>query len=163
MERKNKDRNPIFYKSSEEMDKPLSVLMNELRTEIANVRGKLHDIKFHYGWGDRIEDLEGGLTCMIVAMANIQEEWKEFEKCKEENSAHSYTEGADVPPSEHLSSKEEGDKKSSVGVVIEDLRDVLQKLQERIDNPNSTFYAASDLKECWNSISESINKLELIK
>lgn len=36
----NKDRRPIYYKNAEEMDKPLSELMEELRTEIDKTRGK---------------------------------------------------------------------------------------------------------------------------
>ena len=79
MERKNKDRNPIYYKNAEEMDKPLSELMEELRSELSKVRGKLHDIKSSYGWADRIEHIEGGLTCMIVAMHATVEEWEKFE------------------------------------------------------------------------------------
>lgn len=54
MERKNKDRNPIYYKNVEEMDKPMSVLINELRNELSRTRGKLHDIKFSYGWDEWI-------------------------------------------------------------------------------------------------------------
>lgn len=80
MERKNKDINPIYYKNAEEMDRPLSELMEELRSEISRTRGKLHDIKYSYGWVDRIEPLEGGLTCMIVAMYSVMEEWKKFEE-----------------------------------------------------------------------------------
>ena len=79
MERKNKDRNPIYYKSVDEMDKPLSELMEQLRTDLGNVRGKLFDIKQSYGWDDRIEHIEGGLTCMLVAMHSTMEEWKRFE------------------------------------------------------------------------------------
>ena len=79
MERKNKDRNPIYYKSAEEMDKPLSELMEELRSDLSKVRGKLHDIKNSYGWADRIEHIEGGLTCMISAMYATVQEWEIFE------------------------------------------------------------------------------------
>jgi hypothetical protein len=74
--------NPIYYKSSEEMAKPLSELMEELRSDISKVRGKLHDIKHARGWDDRIEFLEGGLTCMLVAMHHTMSEWKEFEQKK---------------------------------------------------------------------------------
>ena len=79
MERINKDRNPIYYKSADEMDKPLSELMEQLRSDISNVRGKLYDIKRSYGWDDRIEHIEGGLSCMLVAMYATMEEWKKFE------------------------------------------------------------------------------------
>lgn len=82
MEIKNKDRNPIFYKNAEEMDKPLSELMEQLRSDLAKVRGKLSDIKRSYGWEDRIEHIEGGLTCMLVAMYATTEEWRIYEaKC----------------------------------------------------------------------------------
>lgn len=80
MKKKNPDNNPIFYKSKEELDRPLYDLMEQLRTDVANVRGKLYDIKRTYGWDDRIEHLEGGLTCMIVAMSEISQEWKKFEE-----------------------------------------------------------------------------------
>lgn len=82
MERKNKDRSPIYYKTVEEMNKPLSELMEELRSDINKVRGKLWDIKQSYGWDDRIEHIEGGLTCMLIAMHSTMEEWKKFEERK---------------------------------------------------------------------------------
>jgi len=80
MERKNKDRNPIFYKNTEEMDKPLSELMEDLRSDIVKVRGKLFDIKQSYGWEDKIEYIEGGLTCILVAMYDTMQEWKRVEE-----------------------------------------------------------------------------------
>lgn len=80
MKKKNPDHNPIYYKSKEELDMPLYDLMEELRSDVAKVRGKLHDIKYTYGWEDRIEHIEGGLTCLIIAMYKTGEEWKEFEK-----------------------------------------------------------------------------------
>lgn len=44
--------------------------------------------------------------------------------------------------------------------AIENLREVLIILEERIDNPNATKYVTSDLKECYNTISQSIDELE---
>jgi NifU-like protein involved in Fe-S cluster formation len=79
MERKNKDTNPIYYKSAEEMDKPMSELINELRSELSRTRGKLHDIKRSFGWDEWVENYEGGLTCMISAMSNFQDELKRVE------------------------------------------------------------------------------------
>lgn len=69
----------IYYKDAEEMNKPLSELMEELRSDLSRIRGKLSDIKRNHGWADRIEHLEGGLTCMLVAMHNTMEEWERFE------------------------------------------------------------------------------------
>jgi hypothetical protein len=71
---------PVYYKSIEEMDKPLSVLMEELRSEVGRTRGKLQDMRSAFGWEDRISHLEGGLTCMLVAMHDIMEEFQKFEK-----------------------------------------------------------------------------------
>jgi hypothetical protein len=80
MKKKNPQNNPIYYKSKEDLDKPLYDLMEQLRNDISTVRGKLHDIKFTYGFEDRIEHLEGGLTCMLVAMYEIAKEFKDFEE-----------------------------------------------------------------------------------
>jgi hypothetical protein len=67
-------------KQAEEMDKPLSELMEQLRSEIVKTRGKLSDIKRSYGWDERIEHIEGGLTCILIAMWNTMEEWKLYEE-----------------------------------------------------------------------------------
>lgn len=79
MEKEIQERKPTYYNSLEEMNKPLSELMEELRSEISTIRGKLFDIKQFKGWKDRIEHLEGGLTCTLVAMYSTMEEWKKFE------------------------------------------------------------------------------------
>ncbi len=79
MERINKDKKPIFYDNAEEMDKPLSELMEGLRSEVNNTRGKMRDIIRLYGWESRIEPLEGGLTCMLMAMHVIMQEFKDYE------------------------------------------------------------------------------------
>lgn len=72
--------NPIYYSTLEQMDKPLSALMAELRNELVQVRGKLGDIEKAYGRKDRIEHLEGGLTCLIISMYSSIEDFSEFEK-----------------------------------------------------------------------------------
>ena len=80
MKKKNPENNPIYYENKEELDKPLYDLMEQLRIDVSRVRGKLYDIKSTYGWDDRIEHLEGGLTCLIVAMYETALEWKKFEE-----------------------------------------------------------------------------------
>jgi hypothetical protein len=40
----------------------------------------LFDIKQSYGWEDRIDFIEGGLTCILISMYSTMEEWKKFEK-----------------------------------------------------------------------------------
>lgn len=79
MERKNKDKNPVYNQNYEDLDKPMSVLINEIRNELSKTRGKLHDIKFSYGWDDRIQIYEGGITCIISALANLQDDFKKIE------------------------------------------------------------------------------------
>ena len=86
MSQVNKDRRPIYYKNAEEMDKPLSELMEELRTEIDNTRGKLHDMKRSYGWEDLIEPLASGLTCIIMAMHGTIMDLKEYEDKQREKA-----------------------------------------------------------------------------
>lgn len=57
----------------------MSVLIDELRIELSRTRGKLHDLKSSFGWEGRIVIYEGGITCMISAMSNFQDELKKVE------------------------------------------------------------------------------------
>lgn len=47
--------------------------------------------------------------------------------------------------------------------ILDDLRESLDLLQERIDNPNAHWGVTSDLKECWNAISNAINEIESLR
>ncbi len=76
---KNKDTKPIFYNSAADMDKPLRVLIEELRSGVSHIRGKISDIRRSYGFNDHLEHLEGGLTCMLVAMYATRNMFIEFE------------------------------------------------------------------------------------
>lgn len=71
---------PIFYKSEEEFDKHVSELIEQLRSDLSKVRGKLYDIRSAHGFRDKIEHLEGGLTCIISAMANTVRDFEEWEE-----------------------------------------------------------------------------------
>lgn len=73
-------RKPIFYNSVEEFDKPVSELIEQLRSELAKVRGKLSDIRVEHGFEDKIKHLEGGLTCIIGTMANTVRDFKKWEE-----------------------------------------------------------------------------------
>jgi len=70
----------IYYKSEEDFNKPISELIEQLRSELAKTRGKLHDIRFNHGFKDKLEHLEGGLTCIISAMSNTVDDFKEWEE-----------------------------------------------------------------------------------
>lgn len=54
--------------------------MEELGLDVSRIRGKLWDIKQSYGWEDRIDFLEGGLTYMLVAMNSTMEQWKKVNR-----------------------------------------------------------------------------------
>jgi len=84
---KNKDRSPIYYASAEEMDKPVSVLVNELRNELVRIRGKIFDIRYSCGWKEQLEYIEGGLSCLIVSLYYEATEIKNFEEKKARREA----------------------------------------------------------------------------
>lgn len=75
----NRKITPISYNNIEEMGKPISELIEELRTDLAKVRGKVLDIRRIYGYDDRLEHVEGGITCLISAMYNSMMEFKKRE------------------------------------------------------------------------------------
>ncbi len=74
------DVNPSSYQNRQAMDKPLSELMCQLRIDIMGVRDKIKDIEKVYDMKERINHIEGGLTCMLVTMHNVMQQWEEFEK-----------------------------------------------------------------------------------
>ena len=74
--------NPIWYEDKEEFKKPVSELIESLRNDLARIRGKLGDIVSAYGWGDYIEDIQGNLTCSIVALAYANDKIIKFENKK---------------------------------------------------------------------------------
>ena len=77
-------QHPI-YKTEGLADKPISLLIEELRSRISNCRGNLFDIIHERGWEDRLEHVEGLLTCGLVALNVSRKEIYEFEiKCDDE-------------------------------------------------------------------------------
>lgn len=65
------------------MQDGLLALLHRVRSEIVVSRGKLNDISSQYGWEDRIETAEHGLTLVIAYMYNIIQE---VEKAKKEQT-----------------------------------------------------------------------------
>lgn len=47
--------------------------------------------------------------------------------------------------------------------IVDGLRESLDTLQDRIDNPNAHWGITSDLKDVWNNISEAINEIESLR
>ena len=55
MERINKEEKPIYYKNAEEMDKPMSALIDELRNEISRTRGNYLTLNAHTDGKNRLK------------------------------------------------------------------------------------------------------------
>jgi len=73
---------PIYYKDDSIKQKQGSALIEELRSDIATVRGKLYDIKGAHSFGEHIEPIEGSLTCALIAMSQVADIMREFTKEK---------------------------------------------------------------------------------
>lgn len=59
---------------------PLSQTVEGLRRDITRVRNQLVDIRGAFpGWGERTKDVEGLLTCGLIALYNMAEEMREVE------------------------------------------------------------------------------------
>ena len=63
-----------------DLSKPLSELVTGIRNDLTKARGELQDIGWGYtGWADRLENVQGLLTCGLIALHGIVEEMKESE------------------------------------------------------------------------------------
>lgn len=74
--RENYRKHPIY---GTDFSKRTSVLIEEVRDDIMQVRGKLSDIQSGTGWGERVEHVIGLLTCGLVTLAHSNEEIVKFE------------------------------------------------------------------------------------
>lgn len=70
---------PIFFQADEMSDDVL-VLLRKVRSEIALSRGKLSDIISAYGWNDRIEIPEKGLTMVLQSLHLVMVEIEQARK-----------------------------------------------------------------------------------
>lgn len=62
------------YLTVDEMKKSPAILIEEVRNDIANIRGKLNDISCGYGWEDRIDLAEAGLTLVLIQLHGVVDE-----------------------------------------------------------------------------------------
>jgi hypothetical protein len=69
---------PIYF-TVEEMKKPMPELIEGIRNELANLRGKLFDLS-RVGWSDRFTAPEGGMTLVIQSLYLVKEEIEKAEK-----------------------------------------------------------------------------------
>ena len=64
-----------------DLTRPLSELIEGLRSDISDVRSKLQDIGWGYtGWAERLESVQGLLTCGLVSLHRTMEEMREHEQ-----------------------------------------------------------------------------------
>jgi hypothetical protein len=69
--------NPVY---GTDFSRPVSVIIEELRNKMAELRGTIIDIKCGYPhWSGRIDCVEGLLTCGLVTLHNVNEEVIGFE------------------------------------------------------------------------------------
>lgn len=68
-----------------DMSKPISQLIEDVRSQLVRSRGQLWDIGFRYtGWTDRLASVEGLLTCGLVTLYHEKQEAIESEKRRAE-------------------------------------------------------------------------------
>lgn len=64
-----------------DMSRPLSELIANIRSQIVQARGQLNDISMGFtGWRERLQDVEGLLTCGLIALHHTREEMLKHEK-----------------------------------------------------------------------------------
>ncbi len=62
-----------------DVTKPLSTLIEEARTALVKARNVVDDSISAYGWKDRLQNVEGLMTCGLVYLAHIREEVVQME------------------------------------------------------------------------------------
>lgn len=64
-----------------DLTKPISENLTEIRNALTKLRGQLHDIGFRWsGFEQRLEAVQGLMTCGIVVLYHDIEEVKDWEK-----------------------------------------------------------------------------------
>jgi hypothetical protein len=74
-------KHPIY---GTDFSKPTSVLISEIRSELGRTRGKLSDLIFGLDIEDRFQPADGGITCLISYLYNVENEFRELEKKQRE-------------------------------------------------------------------------------
>jgi hypothetical protein len=61
-----------------DLSRPLDVVFADIRREMVEVRSKLFDVRMGFtGWAEQVQQIEGLLTCGLIAMHHLQEQAKE--------------------------------------------------------------------------------------
>jgi len=69
----NNRSHPVYLKP-EDFKRPLSEVIEELRSELAKIRGKIGDIRMAGYWDESLKDAEGLLTCGISYLYYVRSE-----------------------------------------------------------------------------------------
>jgi hypothetical protein len=70
-------QNPIY---GTDLNRPMSEVIAELRGRMTVLRGQFGDFKHGFpGWHERVEPVEGLLTCGISALYHVLQELEKFE------------------------------------------------------------------------------------
>lgn len=76
--RESSKKNPIY---GTDLNRPISVLVKEIRNRLTAIRGSIGDIKFAYsGLDERLGCAEGGITCVISALHPVMIEFEKLEQ-----------------------------------------------------------------------------------
>ncbi len=71
-----------------DLTRPLEVVFEEVRGDIRNARGKLFDVRMGFtGWADQVREIEGLLTCGLIALHHLKEQAKEHRQLWEKRDA----------------------------------------------------------------------------
>ena len=79
-----------------DLTRPLSALVADIRSQLVKSRGQLSDIAYGFtGWRDDLANVEGLLTCGLIALHHTMERMKEHERLYAEQKNKPET--ADTP------------------------------------------------------------------
>lgn len=82
-----KEITPLFYKSIDDLDKPVSELISDIRDELCKVRGKIGEITVAHGCLDRVGIYENGITCLVAGLYGVEKYFEEVENIKKYTSS----------------------------------------------------------------------------
>lgn len=69
----------------EESKKPFDELVESIRSDLCRLRWKLKDVEELFPqWKERIDFVEGGITCLLIALHSGVDEYRKFQIKKAE-------------------------------------------------------------------------------
>ncbi len=70
-----------------DLSRPRSQVIEEVRNRLMAARGELSDVSFAFtGWAEQVRDVEGLLTCGLIALAYIKEQMEKVEERQREEA-----------------------------------------------------------------------------